>query len=49
MTETIFTGKQIKELAAYQVLILFGTGYAKFPGLFEDFFIGNCPGYTGYG
>jgi hypothetical protein len=43
MTETIFAGKEIKKLALQISIGTRATTLAPFPGLTEDFFVGNRP------
>ena len=48
MTETIFTGKEIKKLPFNQRFTMNGFFFAEFPWFPENFFMCNCPGDTRY-
>jgi hypothetical protein len=47
MTETIFTGEQIKEFPLSDAPAFFRLSLAIFPGLTKDFFVGDRPCDTG--
>ncbi len=49
MTETVFTGEEIKKLAFKKCFTPFTTTLAPFPRFAEYFLMGYGPGYTGDG
>jgi len=47
MTKTVFAGKKVKELTLSNSFPLLTAFQAIFPGLPENFFVGDCPRNTG--
>jgi len=47
MTETVFAGKKVKELTLSNSFPVLTAFQAIFPGLPENFFVGDCPRNAG--